>query len=116
MKPIVMKALLMNAFHFIWSTKDESKAKGSGVAIIMRNKWWKYCYSHTIHSPYLIQVRFMFYGKELHIWSYYIPPNNQDITNQVICQLNINKPQIMLNEKHLHIWIGDTNAIADPSL
>src|SRR5438046_12992 len=55
---------LKKNFQFIWSKKDDAKSKGSGVAIIFNKIWISYYYKHTIFSPYLIQVKFMFYGRE----------------------------------------------------
>src|SRR5436190_12377039 len=55
-------------YSFIWSTKDEAKSKGSGVALIFHKTWAKYYRGHTIFSPYLIQAKFLFYGNKFVIW------------------------------------------------
>src|SRR5436190_340691 len=92
-----------NDFQFIWSSKDDAKSKGSGVAIIFNKTWAPYYYNHTIFSPYLIQVKFLFYGRELIVWAYYIPPNNQEITKE-INKMIYGHHHLSLNNKSLNIW------------
>ena len=96
-------------YQFIWSTKDESKQKGSGVALIFRKTWSKYYYGCTIFSPYLIQVKFLFYGRELIVWAYYIPPNNKEITDQISSFIQMHQIHSR-SAKIFDIWLGDTNA------
>ena len=48
-------------FRIYWSDRD-NKNKGSGVALIVSNKWGKHYWKHVAISPYRLIVYFAFHG------------------------------------------------------
>ncbi|CAB5135627.1 unnamed protein product [Rhizophagus irregularis] len=45
-------------FHIYWSSKQNDKHNGSGVALICSRKWNKHYQGHKFHSPYLLSAYF----------------------------------------------------------
>ena len=62
-----------------WSEKD-TKIKGSGVAIIIHNKWAKHAEKVRTIGPYLIDITMYFKGATINIIQLY-SPNNDTINN-----------------------------------
>ena len=66
-----------------WASADIVKKKGSGVGIIVSNKWEKHLGKIDRISEYMLVARFFFKQLELVVIIVYFPPNNKFIEKQL---------------------------------
>src|SRR5437868_7342579 len=59
-----------------WTDAEKGKSKGSGVDIIISQKWSKHIGQVRKHSRYLLEVHFFFKQFELVVFIVYMAPNN----------------------------------------
>src|SRR5208282_5675565 len=66
-------------YSVVWSGKDINKIKGSGIGIIIHNKWEKHMGKKFFIDHYLIHLTFFFKGSKFSIIQIYVPPNDAQI-------------------------------------
>jgi hypothetical protein len=102
-------------YSIIFSERNQ-KGKGSGTALVIHNKWMKHYYSLIRISPYIIIAKFLFIRKEIWVWSIYAAPNDQDIKNKLISELEAaigGQERVINNTIILHVILGDFNDTFD---
>ncbi len=101
-----------NSHKIFWAGKDEAKIKGSGVAVIVNNKWARHYWEHIIHSPYLMQVKFLFKQFQVHVWIIYTAPSETGSLNQIL-EIITRTSDLDPHIQQLHVVTGDFNQIMD---
>ena len=96
-----------------WSTKDK-KIKGSGVAIIMHNKWAKHVGKIRILGPYLIDVTLYFKGVTINVIQIYSPNNDTVNNNKIKDYLSYSIRAHDPNNQQ--VIMGDFNSVCNSSL
>ena len=66
-----------------WANADGNKKKGSGVGIIVSNKWEKHLGKIDRISEYMLVARFFFKQIEIVVVVVYFPPNNKSIEKYI---------------------------------
>ncbi len=108
---IVKQRSSLNSF---WSNAEEGKNKGSGVGIIVSDKWAKHIGQIRKHNGYLIEVHFFFKQLEIVVFTVYIAPNDQMKRKEA---QRIIMKEIAQKKQNMHfIIMGDFNHIMQPNL
>jgi len=66
-----------------WTSAAQDKKKGSGIGILIEDKWEKHVGAVKRYSEYTIEVRMYFKQLELILLGVYIPPNDKTISKKV---------------------------------
>src|SRR6266498_2905933 len=104
-----------NSHKILWAGKEETKIKGSGIAVIVNHKWARHYWEHIIHSPYLMQVKFLFKQFQVHVWILYAAPSEKGSLSkilEIITRNSDHNPHL----PQLHVVTGDFNQILDGQL
>src|SRR5207237_1372861 len=87
---------------------------GSGVGIIVSDKWAKHIGQIRKHNGYLIEVHFFFKQLEIVVFTVYIAPNDQMKRKEA---QRIIMKEIAQKKQNMHfIIMGDFNHIMQPNL
>ncbi|CAB5215807.1 unnamed protein product [Rhizophagus irregularis] len=103
-------------FHIYWSSKQNNKHKGSGVALICSRKWNKHYQGHKFHSPYLLSAYFLFRNVLFCIWIVYASPQIKTILHDTLELLKREMSDKTIKKKSInivHILMGDFNLISN---
>jgi exonuclease III len=105
-------------FVSYWSDSDPAKLKGSGVALIVNNKWASHYCSHQVYSPYLMAVEFAFRkNRRIWIWIFYAAPSNRNTDLSTAHAFKIILKEFNKSSKDtFHAILGDFNEVFDPSI
>jgi hypothetical protein len=60
-----------------------------------------------------MQNVFVFKGISIHIWVYYLPPDNAEVRQELI---NMVQQIDLTDNRNMHIWIGDSNYVINQTL
>lgn len=101
-----------------WSNSVSDKIKGSGVALIVNDKWASHYYQHKEYSPYLMVVKFIFRKHcQIWVWIVYAAPSERQTQFSLENTINILSEEFKKHQQDtLHIILGDFNEIIDPEL
>src|SRR3954462_9148863 len=106
-------------FYIYWSSKQQDKHKGSGVASICTRKWNKHYQGHKSHSPYLLSVYFLFRNVYFCIWIVYAAPQDKTILHHTLELLRKELNNEAMGKKSnniVHLLLGDFNIIANSQI
>jgi hypothetical protein len=106
-------------FYIYWSSKQQDKHKGSGVALICTRKWNKHYQGHKSHSPYLLSVYFLFRNVYFCIWIVYAAPQDKTILHHTLELLRKELNNEAMGKKSnniVHLLLGDFNIIANSQI
>src|SRR6266496_1957040 len=101
-----------DSYKIFWAGKEDTKIKESGVAMIINNKWARHFWEKIIHSPYLMQIKFLFKQFQVHVWILYVAPSEKGSLTKILDTITRHSdldPHI----QQLHIITGDFNQILD---
>ena len=101
-------------YHTVWSSACQEKKKGSGVGLIISERWKKHLGFIQRFDEFSLAASFLFKQLEVVIIVLYIPPNDNN-KKQVIRRNIIEKYMKRTPNSHFAI-MGDFNAIIDQDL
>src|SRR6266496_2336386 len=104
-----------DSYKIFWAGKEDTKIKESGVAMIINNKWARHFWEKIIHSPYLMQVKFLFKKFQVHVWILYVAPSEKGSLSKILEIITRNSDQD-LHLQQLHVVTGDFNQILNAEL
>src|SRR5208282_2138166 len=98
-------------YSVVWLGKDINKIKGSGVGIIIHNKWEKHMGKKLFIDHYLIHLTLFFKGCKFSIIQVYVSPNDARIQEQIHKHLLQHIESTDNDNNHHTIIMGDLNSI-----
>ena len=99
----------------IFSGKD-TKIKGSGVALLLEERWAAHIGQKEILDHYLIHVTLMFKGCKISIIQLYFPPNDKEAQNKIIGFITKHITATESHKHHYTIIMGDYNSIVNSNM
>ena len=97
-----------SGYKGIWSCCDKDKIKGSGVGILIKNKWEKHIAQIYSKSAYFMEVVLVFKHLKIIVIVVYFPPNDRDKQGEIYSSI---KKRIQNNRGNTSRFIimGDFN-------
>ena len=78
-----------------WSSKEEDKLKGSGIGVLVNERWAKHIGRVIKYSAYLLKIEFFFKKIVIQVWVVYLPPadkkSNRETQRTMIREICRNK-------------------------
>jgi exonuclease III len=104
----------LSGYRGFWSDSDAMKKKGSGVGILVEERWERHLGQVDRVSEYMIVANFIFKQLELMVIMVYLPPNNKEEQRKI--QKAIIERYIKRSFRTQTVIMGDLNCIVDPEL
>src|SRR2546429_2271782 len=98
------------------STGKDNKIKGSGVALLLEERWAAHIGQKRVLDHYLIHVTLMFKGCKLSIIQLYCPPNDKEIQKKIKDFIDIHLVATDSQKHHYTIIMGDLNSIVNSNM
>jgi len=104
----------LNKYRSFWSDSNAEKKKGSGVGLLVEERWERHLGQIDRVNEYMIVANFIFKQLELMIIMIYMPPNNKEEQRRI--QRAIIERYIKRTYRTQIVIMGDLNCIVDPEL
>ena len=101
-------------YKSFWANAKVDKKKGSGIGILIENKWEKHIGNIERINEFILIVKLYFKQMQLIIGVVYLPPNDKDlcklIQRKLVEIVNANRQTAQI------IFMGDFNFVVDSTL
>jgi exonuclease III len=104
----------LDKYRSFWSDSNATKKKGSGVGILVEERWERHLGQIDRVNEYMIVANFIFKQLELMVIMIYMPPNNKEEQRRI--QRAIIERYIKRTYRTQIVIMGDLNCIVDPEL
>ena len=102
-------------FFRVWTDSEEKKKKGSGVGLLINNKWERHLSQVKRISAYYIEALFIFKRQKMLIIAIYIPHNDKETRREIQHQV-IRRCNECTRKGTKIIVLGDFNDIRNKEL
>jgi exonuclease III len=104
----------LDKYRSFWSDSNTTKKKGSGIGILVEERWERHLGQIDRVNEYMIVANFIFKQLELIVIMIYMPPNNKEEQRRI--QRAIIERYIKRTYRTQIVIMGDLNCIVDPEL